>query len=216
MTIDVKPSRDQMTWLLGHTYPARVASRNFKSKLVWLPVLVIVGSMTWIMLSGPSDAESQAVPVRSPVLLPAQDASWFNPAITRVEATTPAAPAEATLVTPAESAAPAEAAAPEAAAVEISPLDGLKISSQSWRRGGLGSKALVTFTLRNGNDFAVKDIGLFCSFVRRDGSHLTDRTRVIHDTVNMKSRKTFARLHIGFININADKAKCSLVAASRI
>jgi hypothetical protein len=32
----------------------------------------------------------------------------------------------------------------------------------------------------------------------------------------MKSRKTFARLHIGFININADKAKCSLVAASRI
>jgi hypothetical protein len=111
---------------------------------------------------------------------------------------------------------PAEAAAPEAAAVEISPLDGLKISSQSWRRGGLGSKALVTFTLRNGNDFAVKDIELFCSFVRRDGSHLTDRTRVIHDTVNMKSRKTFARLHIGFVNINADKAKCSLLAASRI
>jgi hypothetical protein len=172
--------------------------------------------MTWIMLSGPSDAESQAVPVRSPVLLSAQDASWFNPAITRVEATSPVAPAEATLVTPAETAAPAEAAAPEAAAVEISPLDGLKISSQSWRRGGLGSKALVTFTLRNGNDFAVKDIELFCSFVRRDGSHLTDRTRVIHDTVNMKSRKTFARLHIGFININADKAKCSLVAASRI
>jgi hypothetical protein len=32
----------------------------------------------------------------------------------------------------------------------------------------------------------------------------------------MKSRKTFARLHIGFVNINADKAKCSLVAASRI
>jgi hypothetical protein len=172
--------------------------------------------MTWIMLSGPSDAESQAVPVRSPVLLSAQDASWFNPAITRVEGTTPAAPAEATLVTPAETAVPAEAAAPEAAAVEISPLDGLKISSQSWRRGGLGSKALVTFTLRNGNDFAVKDIELFCSFVRRDGSHLTDRTRVIHDTVNMKSRKTFARLHIGFVNINADKAKCSLVAASRI
>jgi hypothetical protein len=32
----------------------------------------------------------------------------------------------------------------------------------------------------------------------------------------MKSRKTFARLHIGFVNINADKAKCSLLAASRI
>ena len=96
------------------------------------------------------------------------------------------------------------------------PLDGLKISSQSWRRGGLGSKALVTFTLRNTNDYAVKDIEIFCSFARRDGSHLTDRKRTIRDTVNMKSRKTFARLHVGYVNINADLAKCSLVAASHV
>lgn len=41
---------------------------------------------------------------------------------------------------------------------ETAPVDGLKISSQYWRRGGLGSKALVTFTVRNGNDYAVKDI----------------------------------------------------------
>jgi hypothetical protein len=99
--------------------------------------------------------------------------------------------------------------------VETAPVDGLKISSQSWRRGGLGSKALVTFTLRNDNDYAVKDIEIFCSFARRDGSHLTDRRRVIHDTVNMKSRRTFARMHVGFVNINADQAKCSLVAASQ-
>ena len=102
------------------------------------------------------------------------------------------------------------------APVEAAPIDGLKISSQSWRRGGLGSKALITFTLRNGNDYAVKDIELFCSFARRDGSHLTDRTRMIHDIVSMKSRKTFARMHVGFVNVNADQAKCSLVAASRI
>jgi hypothetical protein len=106
----------------------------------------------------------------------------------------------------------AEAVAP----VEASPVDGLKISSQSWRRGGLGSKALVTFTLRNDNDYAVKDIEIFCSFARRDGSHLTDRRRVIRDTVNMKSRRTFARMHVGFVNINADQAKCSLVAASQV
>src|SRR3981189_3575524 len=100
--------------------------------------------------------------------------------------------------------------------VETSPVDGLKISSQSWRRGGLGSKALVTFTLRNDNDYAVKDIELYCSFARGDGSHLTDRTRTSRDAVNMKSRKTFARVHIGFININAERAKCSVVAASHI
>jgi hypothetical protein len=45
---------------------------------------------------------------------------------------------------------------------------------------------------------------------------LTDRARLIHDTVNMKSRKTFARMHIGFVNVNASAAKCTLVAANRI
>jgi hypothetical protein len=45
---------------------------------------------------------------------------------------------------------------------------------------------------------------------------LTDRSRMIHDIVNTKSRKTFAGVHVGFVNINASKAKCSLVAASHI
>jgi hypothetical protein len=39
---------------------------------------------------------------------------------------------------------------------------------------------------------------------------------LISDVINMKSRKTFARMHIGFINVNADRAKCSLVAASHV
>jgi hypothetical protein len=39
---------------------------------------------------------------------------------------------------------------------------------------------------------------------------------LIHDAVNTKSRKTFARMHIGFVNVNASKVKCSLLAASHI
>src|SRR5260370_30455933 len=98
---------------------------------------------------------------REPVQMPATDAAQEGPWATM--------PADA--ITPAETA----------------PVDGLKISSQSWRRGGLGSKALVTLTLQNGNDYSVKDIELSCSFARRAGSHFTDRTRVIHDTVNIKT-----------------------------
>jgi hypothetical protein len=105
---------------------------------------------------------------------------------------------------------------PETVPPATAAVDGLRILSQHWRRGGLGSNALVTFTLRNGNHYAVKDIEISCAFSRRDGSHLTDRTRVIHDTVRMRGRKRFARLHVGFVNVNADRAKCTLVAASRI
>lgn len=100
-------------------------------------------------------------------------------------------------------------------AAEAAELDRMRISSQTWRRGGLGSRALVTFTLRNNNDYAIKDLELSCSFTRRDGSHLTDRKRLVPETVNMKSRKTFEQVQVGFVNVNADKAKCSLVSAHR-
>ena len=107
-----------------------------------------------------------------------------------------------------------DAATPAAAAPAV---NGLKIASQSWRRGGLGSNALFNFTVRNSNDYAVGDIQVACTFTRRDGSPLTERKRVIPDAVvNTKSRRTFARVHIGFVNVNADKAKCALVAASRL
>jgi hypothetical protein len=136
------------------------------------------------------------------MLLPLSKGSGTEPVKPELAAVEPAGPGDAAAAASPIAKAPAE-------------LDRLKISSQTWRRGGLGSKALVTFTLRNDNDYAVKDLEIVCAFARRDGSHLTDRSRVLADTVTMKSRKTFARIPVGFINVNADQAKCSLVAARR-
>jgi hypothetical protein len=110
---------------------------------------------------------------------------------------------------------PAVAPVSDVPAGEAAGLDRLRISSQTWRRGGLGSKAVVTFTLRNDNDYAVKDVEIVCAFARRDGTHLTNRSRVLGDVVGMRSRKTYARVPIGFVNVNADQAKCALVAARR-
>jgi hypothetical protein len=179
---------------------------------VLLPVVTIAGLTAWMVLSGASSAKSQSVSQSAAAAAPAIAAPEKTSLADPVPAPTrdPATPAQPTPPTD-QATSPAESPSPEA-----SPLDGLKIASQSWRRSGLGSNALVTFTLRNDNDYAVKDIEIACAFNRRDGSHLTDRTRLIRDTVNMKSRKTFARMHIGFVNINATRAKCSLVAASRL
>lgn len=204
MTMDAGPHRIELPRFSGISagflgWPDKVAIKFFRLGFVWLPVVLVLGFGAWTVLSGylSDTAESEPVslatvaaePAPSPAANFTQADSWSNPAATPVEGTVPATAA---------------------------PVDGLKISSQSWRRGGLGSKALVTFTLRNANDYAVRDIEIFCAFTRRDGSHLTDRKRMIRDTVNMKSRRTFARMHIGFVNINANQAKCSLVAANRI
>ncbi len=154
-------------------------------RLLWGLAALIVGCGVWMLL--PLSKVSSTEPVKS-------DAATVEPA---------AASDVATVVSP---------IAQASTAAEI---DRLRISSQTWRRGGLGSKALVTFTLRNDNDYAVKDLEIVCAFARRDGSHLTNRSRVLADTVHMKSRKTFVRVAVGFINVNADQAKCSLIAARR-
>jgi hypothetical protein len=163
-----------------------------------IAAVMIAGGLAWVMWPTLSDADDRPASLQPAAIQPAEEAGAPTPAM---------APADA----PDAAQAPASAEAPA-----TWPLDGLRISSQSWRRGGLGSKALITFTLRNANSYAVKDIEIACAFARRDGSHLTDRKRVIGEAVEMKSRKTFTRLHVGFVNVNADKAKCALVAASRV
>ena len=170
--------------------------------LALLPVVLIAGLGAWVLVPGRASKPAESVPV----LLAASVATEPSPVADTAPVTNTSAKDPSFNLATSEAIAPAQPA----------PLSGLKISSQSWRRGGLGSKALVTFTLRNSNDYAVGDIEISCAFARRDGSHLTDRTRLIHDTVSMKSRKTFARMHIGFVNVNASGAKCTLVAANRI
>lgn len=215
MTMDSGLYRIEVTGLAGLARLGGLAmlpglSGDFSGRLATAPAklltprsvgmlaVLLAGLGAWVLLSGYGSSTAEREPVRlatatiaepvPPIRENAEDAALPNPA---------AAPAEA-------------------APLEAAPVNGLRISSQSWRRGGLGSKALVTLTLRNGNEYAVKDIEIFCAFARRDGSHLTDRRRMIHETVKMKSRKTFARMHVGFVNINANQAKCSLVTASRI
>ena len=164
-----------------------IASVSFGRGLLWLLAMIILGCGVWMLLP----------------LSKSNSAETGSPELAAVE-TAPSGDAAAA-VTPAS----------EAQALAAAELDRLRISSQTWRRGGLGSKALVTFTLRNDNDYAVKDVAIVCAFARRDGSHLTDRSRVLADTVSMKSRKTFARITVGYVNVNADQATCSLVAARR-
>jgi hypothetical protein len=203
--------------LPGEGTAMRIAGWSFgrsEARLAVLPAIAIAGCAIWLMLPQASDAEGHAV--TSPEVIRISQDTSRNDNTAGVQATLsgPAPSAVSPDANPA--AAPLGIAPPETAEPAGSPLDGLKIISQSWRRGGLGSKALVTFTLRNANDYAVKDIEIACSFVRRDGSHLTDRRRVIPDTVNMKSRKRYAGMLVGFVNVNANKAKCSVVTASRI
>jgi hypothetical protein len=176
----------------------RRGPRLFNNKLLWLAVILLIAAAAWKTFSGHAAGRAEGQTVGA------------NFATTASLHPSPSSDTDPALSAPQFDSGPA--AVPE----EAAPVNGLKISSQSWRRGGLGSKALVTFTLRNDHDFAVGDIGLICAFTRADGSPVTERRSTIHDTVKMKSRKTFARVHVGFINVNASRAKCTVLSASRV
>ncbi|WOH78854.1 hypothetical protein RX327_23370 [Bradyrhizobium sp. BEA-2-5] len=197
----------------------RLGEGGFYASLL-LPLIALAGIAAWFMLPEPSDAGDQDIWPVSSMIRTAQNApTAVQPAqITNQTARDAlAAPAdEPTTVGVAAAPQGAEEAKPSGPGAERSPLDKLRIASQSWRRGGLGSKALVTLTLRNANDFAVKDIEIACAFIRRDGRPLTERKRLISDTIAMKSRKTYSQMLVGFVNVNANKAKCSVVTASRL
>jgi hypothetical protein len=190
--------RVSLAW--GH-HPDRadgMSENHLRTAVGWLPIAVIVMAVGWLLTSHARGPFAAARPMHVAAATPA------NPVL---PGSTVGLAKE-----PSFDPATSEAIVPE----QPAPVDGLTISSQSWRRGGLGSNAFVTMTLRNGNGYAVKDIDIACAFSRQDGSHLTDRSRVIPDVINMKSRKTFVRLHVGFVNVNAAKAKCSPISASHI
>jgi hypothetical protein len=184
----------------GH-YPDRadgMSENRLRTAVGWLPIAMIVTAAAWLLLSHARGPAAVAGPMHVTAAAPTKPGA--------ISSTVGLAKESPFNLATSESIVPEQPA----------PVDRVTISSQSWRRGGLGSNALVTMTLRNDNGYAVKDIDIACAFSRPDGSHLTDRSRVIPDIVNMKSRKTFVRLHVGFVNVNAAKVKCSPIAASHI
>lgn len=182
---------DRKSWLEGAKRLGR--SQLATQAAVLLPVVVLAGLTAWITLSAPTNARGAAAGRST-----SQPDSQAVGKLAQIRVAQTAASRE------------------QVAATEPPAVDGLKISWQSWHRGGLGSNALISFTLRNDNDYPVKDIEIACAFSRRDGSHVTNRKRVIPDAVvDTKSRKTFAGVHIGYVNIDANKVKCAPVAASR-
>ena len=196
LNIDSTGITRHVSWSWGYSNHVDDAHANYVRRSIgWLPIVMIFAAAGWLLSVNYTRERTPAVHLATAVS--AKPASAQTVGLSKETAFTPAI-SEA--IVPAQS----------------TPIDRMKIASQSWRRAGLGSNALVTVTLRNDNGYAVKNVELSCVFLRPDGSHLTDRSRVITDVINMKSRKIFARLHVGFVNVNAAKAKCSLIAAGHV
>jgi hypothetical protein len=184
---------------------ARASARWGGPLWVVLPIVLIVGAAgLWLLLPASDGADADPAALETATATQSSAApDEADISVQSIPQSRPDAPTTSTGQQP-------------AAMTEPPPVARLRILGQSWKRGGLGSDAQATFTLRNDNAYAVKDIELGCAFARRDGTHLTNRKRIIPVTVEAKARKRFTRLHVGFVNVHASRINCSVLTANRV
>jgi hypothetical protein len=113
-----------------HYKATETAKKAYRITVIALPAILISGFGTWFLLSGLDRSDAEPSPQLT--LAVANDEPQAAPSALQPETV------------------------PQQAAAQ--PMSRLRILRQSFSRGGLGSKALVTFTLRNDNDFAVRDL----------------------------------------------------------
>jgi hypothetical protein len=67
----------------------------------------------------------------------------------------------------------------------------------AWRKGGFETVMIATFTIKNDNDFAIKDMYVGCVLSARSGTTLGAASTTIYDTVPAHSRRTFREINLG-------------------
>jgi hypothetical protein len=69
------------------------------------------------------------------------------------------------------------------------------------------------FVIQNDNDVAVADLTIECTFVGPSGTATDRKTHTIYDTVPAKSKRTFGKINLGYLNGQANKFGCHVTAA---
>ncbi|MGZ3285133.1 MAG: hypothetical protein ACXU9A_20980 [Xanthobacteraceae bacterium] len=135
--MSIELSRIELTGLggAGSGRPEKSAAEYLRSGYVWLPAAALIAGMAaWALVAGYASRPAEGEPVLAtavvtePAVSPASSVFAFDPPTAEGEAIVPE---------------------------ETAPVDGLRISSQYWRRGGLGrrpwlpSRSAIPTTMRS-------------------------------------------------------------------
>jgi hypothetical protein len=90
------------------------------------------------------------------------------------------------------------------------PAKSVWITKSAWEKSGFGSVAIATFTIRNENTFAVRDIEVACEFLGKSGSRINRRTITLYEWIDASKSKTIPKINMGFVDQQATSASCSV------
>lgn len=86
----------------------------------------------------------------------------------------------------------------------------IKLEKVQLSKGGLATVGSVSFSIRNDNDFEVRDIDIRCEFWEKSGGAIGESRKTVHGTVKAKSTKVVNNFNLGFINPQATRGGCEV------
>lgn len=86
----------------------------------------------------------------------------------------------------------------------------VKLEKVQLSKGGLAMVGSVSFSIRNDNDFEVKDIDIRCEFWEKSGKPIGETRKTIHGIIKAKSTKVVNNFNLGFINSQAMRGGCEV------
>lgn len=200
-----------------------MAVGRFETIVAFLPIVLIVGAVGWIVYSTQMDNQARDAPARDAGFADAAEMAAAR-AVGIADPTAYRARVEADRAKLAADNVIRERnrkAAEEAGAALLrernrDPGERITMSSFSWTIGGFGTVGSATVTIDNGNDFPVKDIDVRCEFSGKSGTQLSTSQRTIFDTIPAKAKRTFKEVNMGFIHTQSAKANCRVETAKRL
>lgn len=81
-----------------------------------------------------------------------------------------------------------------------------------WHKGGFDNVMMVSFSIKNDNSFAVKDLAINCAHQGKSGTLIDSNQRTIFDVIPPKSMKKFRNFNMGFIHTQADSSTCRVIS----
>lgn len=93
----------------------------------------------------------------------------------------------------------------------LTPLQRVVFKKIEWKDGGFGNVLIANFTIRNNNDFEIKDVTITCEHHAKSGTSLGFSTKTIYDVFSPKKEKTIKLFNMGFMNSQTEKTSCDIV-----
>lgn len=107
---------------------------------------------------------------------------------------------------------PEAAQQPRAAEAKVLPVE---VTDFSWVTGGFGSIMLLNLSIRNNQDYPVKDIVIRCTHYAPSGTQIDENTRTLYERISAHGTISEYKFNMGFVHSQADRSRCRVVGHSR-